>query len=211
MQTLQVRFAVERHTAFDSFSSIPPFSMLLRASRPRYNEYNGIPPLLRPSAAAVAEMRYFGTGYTGSGSKQSDMKEAAELFEQAAGSDNALSLNNMAVMLLNGVGVAKNKTKAFEYFNRSAALGNAWGINSLAACYINGNGVEANRRKGIELWQQAADMGNSQAHFNLGIVYRDGNGPCPPYCKDHSKAYRHFDMVEIGRTCTRARTHAEKH
>jgi TPR repeat protein len=140
-------------------------------------------------------MRYFGTGYTGSGSKQSDMKEAAELFEQAAGSDNALSLNNMAVMLLNGVGVAKNKTKAFEYFNRSAALGNAWGINSLAACYINGNGVEANRRKGIELWQQAADMGNSQANFNLGIVYRDGNGPCPPYCKDHSKAYRHFDKV----------------
>lgn len=110
----------------------------------------------------MAEMRYFGTGYTGSGSAEEDLKEAAALFQQAANSDNALSLNNMAVMLLNGVGVAKNETMAFEYFNRSAGLGNAWGINSLAACYIYGLGVAANRKRGIELWAQAANEGNSQ-------------------------------------------------
>lgn len=68
-------------------------------------------------------------------------------WEQAAEQENPLSLNNLGVMYLNGVGVDKNETRAAEFFARSAALGNAYGITSLAACYIYGQGLPANRSK----------------------------------------------------------------
>jgi TPR repeat protein len=103
--------------------------------------------------------------------------------------------NNFSVIYQNGVGVAKNETRAFEYFNRSAALGNGWGMNSLASCYVYGHGVAPNRTRGIELWHQAAAKGNTAAHTNLGMLYREGHGPCPPYCRDYSAAYYHLDQA----------------
>lgn len=75
-----------------------------------------------------------------------------------------------------GIGVEKNKNKAFDHYHQSAEMDNSNGIYQIGYCYYLGVGVEIDKHKAFMNYLKSAKAGNSMGVFKTAICYRYGVG-----------------------------------
>ena len=97
----------------------------------------------------------------------------------------------LAILYLNGNGVAKNIDKAVEYYNKGIAADGENCNCLLGRMYLYGDGVEKDFAKAISYLTKAAKLGSVNAYYYLGIVYKDGCG----VAKDLNEAKRYFKIA----------------
>ena len=95
----------------------------------------------------------------------------------------------MGVLYMNGLGVAKDYSKAAECFRQSGEKGKPNAYTKLGSLYFSGDyGLDRDSIRAIELWQEAAKLKDVEGMFMLGLCYKDGIG----VPKDLNKAYSYF-------------------
>ncbi len=97
----------------------------------------------------------------------------------------------LALMYLNGEGVAVDDAKALRLFQASAELGFAPAQNEFGRMYYNGRGIEVNHRMAAGWFRAAAEQGHAAAQYNLGNLYLAGQG----VVRDEAEAVRWLEMA----------------
>lgn len=100
---------------------------------------------------------------------------------------------HLADLYANGLGVAKNETKAFEWAQKAATKGNADAQLYLAHMYSAGGGVAKDEAKAFEWMLKSAMAGNVEAQNNSGMWYLKGIGTQ----KDLAKALKWFEIAAL--------------
>ena len=113
-----------------------------------------------------------GVAAANKGDYQTAFKEWKPLAEQGV----AAAQYNLAVMYVNGKGIAQNYTQALYWYNKAAAQGDASAQYNLAQMYRMGQGVPPNNAKTLYWYQKAAEQGHANAQSNLGVLYANGEG-----------------------------------
>jgi len=98
----------------------------------------------------------------------------------------------VAMMLNNGIGVAKDKEEAWSWFTRAAKAGNVDAQVELGAHYEAGVDGQPNGIMAAQWWKTAAKNGSGVAAFNLGTMYRSGRVTA----RDLVRAYAWFMVAE---------------
>ena len=75
-----------------------------------------------------------------------------------------------------GVGTARNYSKALEWYGKAAKAGQAEGHFNVGVCYEIGMGTASDMGKAIMNYQAAADLGLPLAMYKLAAIYISGNG-----------------------------------
>ena len=105
-----------------------------------------------------------------------DLKKAERWFEKAARRGYAPAQVNLAMMYLQGWGVAPNDGAAFYWLTLAAQQGHPVGLFDLGQLYLKGCGVRQDYTEAFRLFQQAERKGNAAAQVNLGYMYDEGLG-----------------------------------
>jgi TPR repeat protein len=79
-------------------------------------------------------------------------------------------------MLLEGLGVAEDKTAALGWFARAAQAGDVEAWNMLGRCYENGWGAPEDFAAAAHWFAKAAEPGDAWAQYNLGHLHLNGKG-----------------------------------
>ncbi|RHZ87355.1 hypothetical protein Glove_37g96 [Diversispora epigaea] len=87
-----------------------------------------------------------------------------------------IGLMYLASLYLDGLGVEKDRKKAFQIFSKVADEGSLIALNKLANCYELGFGVEKNERKAFELHLESAEKGDLVAQYDVGRCYTCAKG-----------------------------------
>lgn len=82
----------------------------------------------------------------------------------------------LASLYANGIGVAKDASKAAKWHRRAADQGFARAQYALALDYAEGYGVKADADEAFRWLQKAAEQGLGEAQVALGRGYADGEG-----------------------------------
>lgn len=90
-----------------------------------------------------------------------------------------------------GVGTARNYTKAMEWYGKAAQAGQPEGHYNLGVCYEVGMGTASDMAKAVQSYQKASDLGLALAMVKLSSIYIAGNG-AP---KDTAKAIGYLDKA----------------
>jgi len=98
----------------------------------------------------------------------------------------------VAMMLNNGIGVAKDKEEAWNWFVRAAKAGNIDAQVELGAHYEAGADGQPNGIMAAQWWKTAARNGSGVAAFNLATMYRAGRVTA----RDLVKAYAWFMVAD---------------
>lgn len=93
-------------------------------------------------------------------------------------------LFQLGLMAFNGLGEAKNETRASELFKRASELGHVRAKIQYAYALGNGRGVEKSGLKAIDALKELAQDGNAEAMSTLGRVYKFGWWDQPVNAKD---------------------------
>lgn len=75
-----------------------------------------------------------------------------------------------------GVGIARNYTKAKEWYGKAAQAGHPEGHYNVGVCFEVGMGTAGDMVKAVQSYQKAADLGLAVAMVKLSSVYISGNG-----------------------------------
>ena len=96
-----------------------------------------------------------------------------------------------------GVGVARNYTKAMEWYEKAAKAGQPEGYYNLGVCYEIGMGATADAAKAVQSYQKAADMGLALAMYKLSSVYISGvrDGGATGAAKDPAKGISYLEKA----------------
>jgi TPR repeat protein len=79
-------------------------------------------------------------------------------------------------MLLEGLGMARDRVAAFAWFSRAAEAGDVEAWNMLGRCYENGWGVAEEFALAAHWFGRAAKAGDAWAQYNLGHLHLNGKG-----------------------------------
>ena len=90
-----------------------------------------------------------------------------------------------------GVGIARNYTKAMEWYGKAAQAGQPEGHYNLGVCYEVGMGTASDMAKAVQSYQKASDLGLAIAMVKLSSIYISGNG-AP---RDTTKAISYLDKA----------------
>jgi TPR repeat protein len=85
-------------------------------------------------------------------------------------------MHNLAAMLEQGRGTAKDLSQAKFWYERAAALEYPPALNELGRLYLVGIGVTKNYELARASFEQAANLGDANAMNNLGTLYVYGRG-----------------------------------
>ena len=114
-------------------------------------------------------------------SSPSDLKAAHRWFQEAARRGYAPAQVNLAMMYLQGWGVARNAGTALYWLTLAAQQGQPVGLFDLGQFYFSGCGVRQDYAEALRLFQEAARKGNAAAEVNIGYMYDVGLGvTCDP-------------------------------
>ena len=106
----------------------------------------------------------------------SDLKAAHHWFQKAARRGYAPAQVNLAMMYLQGWGVARNDGTALYWLTLAAQQGHPVGLFDLGQLYLKGCGVRQDYPEAFRLFQEAERKGNAAAQVNLGYMYDEGLG-----------------------------------
>ncbi|KAL7718594.1 Protein kinase domain-containing protein [Entamoeba marina] len=112
---------------------------------------------------------------------QENMQEAYDMLSRCIKySENQYyypyALNNLGLLLYDGLGYNRDISKAIECFEKAAKQNVPEALFNLGNIYLKGNGVEKDINKAIEFFEKAAKQNVPEALFNLGDLYLNGNG-----------------------------------
>ena len=110
-----------------------------------------------------------------------DFQTALKEFRVAAELGQRVAQFQLAMMLLEGVGVSCDHTLAYHWFHRAAEQGDAASLNKLGWMCEAGFGVERDQARAVNWFRQAAERGHLEAQFNLAAKYDNGEGVTQNY------------------------------
>lgn len=105
-----------------------------------------------------------------------DFAAAAAWYRKAADQDDEVGLCNLAVLHLQGKGLAQDPDQGIALLTRAATEGSAFAKYRLAVCYQQGEGVPQDYAACVHWYSQAAADGYGPAINNLGDKYENGLG-----------------------------------
>jgi TPR repeat protein len=105
-----------------------------------------------------------------------DLKEAYRWFQKAARRGYAPAQVNLAMMYLQGWGVARNDGAALYWLTLAAQQRHPVGLFDLGQLYLKGCGVPQDYAEALRLFQEAARKGYAAAEVNIGYMYDAGLG-----------------------------------
>jgi len=108
--------------------------------------------------------------------QRADYGHALASWRPLAIQGNPIAQNNLAIMYLDGKGVAQNISEAVRYLSLSAAGGSSLGQNNLGGLYRDGKGVPRDFARAARWFSASAAQGNSAGMYNLGLMYDLGQG-----------------------------------
>jgi TPR repeat protein len=100
--------------------------------------------------------------------------EAIATYRKAADKGSTSAMVELAVMLANGTGVARDEVQARKLLERASEAGNPRAVANLAAL-SNNAGAPADPVKARALLARAAET-NAEAQYQLGLLMADGAG-----------------------------------
>lgn len=114
----------------------------------------------------------------GAGTVAVDLPRAARYYARAAAGGDVHGKYQLALMLLDGVGLPADVPKAVALLEELGAAGDPWILMQLADVYASGKASPAERA--IDYFRDAAATGNSAAMVRLAQVYQAGIGSAAP-------------------------------
>jgi TPR repeat protein len=121
---------------------------------------------------AVGYKYQFGTGIA------QDLGLAVHWYCKAVEAGNARGMNNLAILLSDGLGVPKDEEQARDLWRRSAALGHVNAMANLAFSYLQSESAKRDQKQGLAWMERAAERGQQNAQAYLRS--RGYTGPLPP-------------------------------
>ena len=101
---------------------------------------------------------------------------ARERWEALAAKGNTTAMINLANMLTQGQGVARDPVAARAWTRKAAEHGDARAALDLGLAYERGDGVARDLDQAAVWLGRAADKGNAEAQFSLGVLLATGHG-----------------------------------
>lgn len=101
---------------------------------------------------------------------------AMQLLSPLTEQGNAEAQYRVAMMLLNGLGMARNELLAYRWMRAAAEQGHSLAQHGLGFMYLEGECVNKNPSIAAHWFQLAAEQGLAGAQANLGMMYREGRG-----------------------------------
>ena len=120
-----------------------------------------------------------------------DFAAAAGWYRKAADRDDEMGLCNLAVLLLQGRGVAKDPAQGIALLTKAVAQGSAFAMYRLAVCYQEGEGVPQDYARCVEWYTRSAEQGYPVAINNLADKYEHGLG----VERDLAKAFELYSVA----------------
>lgn len=96
-------------------------------------------------------------------------RAALSELRQHAEKGNSKAQNNLALMYLQGKGVAQSYPEAMKWYRKAAEQGLATAQDSLGVMYGNGQGVAQNYAEARKWFRKAADQGDENAKRHLQV------------------------------------------
>lgn len=104
---------------------------------------------------------------------------------------NANAMLTLGRFYEQGVGIARNYSKALDWYEKAAKAGQAEGYYNVGVCHEIGMGVASDMAKAVQNYQKAADTGLPLAMYKLASIYISGNGAA----KDTAKGISWLDKA----------------
>ncbi len=123
-----------------------------------------------------------------------DAARAYRHFSHGAKLGNAACGLAKGLMLLRGLGVAKNEQEGLYHLNAAANAGRPDAVILLAYALYNGCGVPADAAKAAEILQEAAAMGATEAYVYLAYITAKGGTNLPA---DARQAEKYLRMAQL--------------
>lgn len=108
--------------------------------------------------------------------QKKDYAAAFTGFEALAAKGDPNAMNNLGLMLANGLGVETDFGAAWQWYEKAAGAGHIGAMNNLGAMYEMGQGIGQNFLEAAKWYRAAADNGLSDAQYNLAALYESGHG-----------------------------------
>lgn len=122
---------------------------------------------------------------------KNDIKQALINYEKARAFEYSPASIVLAKLYREGLGVKKNKGKAFKYLLSAARLNDPDAFNAVAECYEKGIGTKKDPQKAFELYQKSADLNNPTGQLHVGLHHMQEK----PYQKNPEEAFRWLDKA----------------
>ena len=105
-----------------------------------------------------------------------NFKKAFEIWLPLAQRDDLAAMRNVATLLRQGKGVARDSERALYFYERSGRAGLVSSQVNSAFMYLDGDGIAQDYRKASFWFHAAAVPGVPVARYNLGVMYERGLG-----------------------------------
>ncbi len=107
--------------------------------------------------------------------KAKDYAKSASIFEGVCNKEkNGVACFNAAYFNMNGMGVAKNESKAVDLYTKSCDAGNAGACDALATIYEAGKVVKKDMKKAVPLFEKGCKIGSGDSCLSMAIFYQSG-------------------------------------
>lgn len=131
--------------------------------------------VLAALSLAVPEPSALAASRNGKAANGGESREFART-KAAAQRGDADAAFRLALMLLNGTGVARNPSEAARLMKMAAEKGHRQAQYSLGALYYEGSGVKQDRRSAAGWIARAAAGGHVEAQYAYGMLLLSGDG-----------------------------------
>ncbi|KAM9384072.1 protein sel-1 homolog 3 isoform 1-T1 [Pholidichthys leucotaenia] len=121
----------------------------------------------------IESQKHMGTLlYWGQNGLSKDIVSAAKWFERSAMQmKDASAVYDYSILVMKGLGVKKNYTRAFELLKKAAAMGSINALNGLG--WYHGF-ILNDHKSAVKYFERAAMNGSSDGMFNLGLYHLTG-------------------------------------
>jgi uncharacterized protein len=121
---------------------------------------------------------------------QGSMK-ALSGYKELANENDPKAMHELALIYLNGDGIARNINKAQELFQKASELGNSESTYLLGKLYLSNKTIFYDEKKAYNTFVDAANQNNAKAQLMLAKFFLLG-GVVP---KDYEKALYYFKLA----------------
>jgi TPR repeat protein len=103
-----------------------------------------------------------------------DYEKAAACYAEAADQSYDWARFNLACLLLEGKGVARDPGRAFTLFMKGVRQGHVKSLNMVGHCYEHGLGCERSMAKALDWYRQSAQAGDFRGQYRYGQLLYEG-------------------------------------
>lgn len=97
-------------------------------------------------------------------------------FTALAGRGNAIAMNALGMLYMQGLGVAQDDQQAISWFEKAALAGYPKAWYNWGTMYKNGDGTAQDFAKALEIFKRGAEKGSSNSMYAAGFMLYKGLG-----------------------------------